>query len=215
MDLAEVGYKFASDFVELYPTIFYTKYNNVAFTNYVFSPSGSSTPEYLYANTKTIGLELDGIVRFSPMLDLGFVVTTEDPLYDNFAYTTSSKQSINYSGNQLIRVPRTSYRLVPGINLFGDRLRIQASYEYVGSRFVDVANSVMLPDYRVTNLAARYNIDKSMTFLLNIDNLNNSMGLTEGNPRAGEVQSADAYANSFIARPIIGRNIRVSLKYDF
>jgi outer membrane receptor protein involved in Fe transport len=50
---------------------------------------------------------------------------------------------------------------------------------------------------------------------LTVENLFNSTGLTEGNPRAGEVQSADAGANAFIARPLLGRNIRLSLKYDF
>jgi hypothetical protein len=41
------------------------------------------------------------------------------------------------------------------------------------------------------------------------------MGLTEGNPRAGEIVSADAGANSFIARPLMGRDIRVALTYQF
>jgi hypothetical protein len=41
------------------------------------------------------------------------------------------------------------------------------------------------------------------------------MGLTEGNPRAGEIVSADAGANSFIARPLMGRDIRAALTYQF
>jgi hypothetical protein len=48
-----------------------------------------------------------------------------------------------------------------------------------------------------------------------VDNVTNSLGLTEGNPRLGEVQNADAGANTFIARPILGRAFRVSLMYRF
>jgi outer membrane receptor protein involved in Fe transport len=149
------------------------------------------------------------------MFDVGFVVTSEDPKYGNLAYTTSSNQKVNYQGNQLIRVPRLNYRIAPGFNLLNNDLRIQLSYEYVGQRYVDTANSVVLPSYQVTNLGARYSYNKQTQMYLTVENLFNSTGLTEGNPRAGEVQSADAGANAFIARPLLGRNIRLSLKYDF
>jgi hypothetical protein len=48
-----------------------------------------------------------------------------------------------------------------------------------------------------------------------VDNVTNSFGLTEGNPRAGELQSADAGANTFIARPILGPAFRLALTYRF
>lgn len=216
MQLAEMGYKFASESLDLFPTLFYTKYNNVALTNYVFTlNNATATPQYLFADTKTLGLELDGTWRASKMFDVGFVVTSEDPKYGNLAYTTSSNQKVNYQGNQLIRVPRLNYRIAPGFNLLNNDLRIQLSYEYVGQRYVDTANSVVLPSYQVTNLGARYSYNKQTQMYLTVENLFNSTGLTEGNPRAGEVQSADAGANAFIARPLLGRNIRLSLKYDF
>lgn len=216
MELAELGYKFASESLDLFPTLFYTKYNNVAITNYVFSlNNATATPQYLYANTKTMGLELDGTWRANRIFDVGFVVTSEDPKYGNLIYTTSANQTLNYQGNQLIRVPRLNYRITPGFNLMGNDLRIQLAYEYVGQRYVDTANSVILPSYQVTNLGARYQYNKQTQLFMTIENMFNSTGLTEGNPRAGEVQSADAGANAFIARPLLGRNIRVSLKYDF
>jgi outer membrane receptor protein involved in Fe transport len=216
MQLAELGYKFVSEKLDLFPTFFYTKYNNVALTNYVFSLNNTTaTPQYLYANTKTMGLELDGTWRANRMFDVGFVVTSEDPKYGNLIYTNSANQTLNYQGNQLIRVPKLNYRITPGFNLLGNDLRIQLAYEYVGQRYVDTANSVMLPSYQVTNLGARYQYNKQTQLFMTIENMFNSTGLTEGNPRAGEVQSADAGANAFIARPLMGRNIRLSLKYDF
>jgi outer membrane receptor protein involved in Fe transport len=216
MQLAELGYKFVSEQLDLFPTVFYTKYNNVALTNYVFSlNNATATPQYLYADTKTLGLELDGMWRVNRMFDVGFVITSEDPKYGNLVYTTSANQTVNYQGNQLIRVPKLNYRITPGFNLLGNDLRIQLAYEYVGQRYVDTANSVMLPSYQVTNLGARYQYNKQTQLFMTIENMFNSTGLTEGNPRAGEVQSADAGANAFIARPLMGRTMRVSLKYDF
>ena len=219
MDLAEVGYKFRGNNFDLYSTLFYTKYNNVAYTNYVFSLNNStSTAQTGYANTKTTGLELEGKAYFTDWSDLGFTATVQDPQYDNLIYTDRVNNLPvvrNFKGNQLIRVPKVSYRLVPGLNLLEGKLRLQLAYEFQGARFVDAANSVRLPSYTLLNLSGRYQIDKQTSVFAYIDNVTNSQGLTEGNPRAGEIQSADALANTFVARPLLGRTVRLALKYDF
>jgi len=219
MDLAEVGYKFRGNNFDLYSTLFYTKYNNVAYTNYVFSLNNStSTAQTGYASTKTTGLELEGKAYFTDWSDLGFTATVQDPQYDNLIYTDRVNNLPvvrNFKGNQLIRVPKVSYRLVPGLNLLEGKLRLQLAYEFQDARFVDAANSVRLPSYTLLNLSGRYQIDKQTSVFAYIDNVTNSQGLTEGNPRAGEIQSADALANTFVARPLLGRTVRLALKYDF
>lgn len=219
MDLAEAGYKYKSGMVELYPTLFYSKYNNVAYTNYVFNlDNASAAPQTGYASTRTYGLELEGTLRPASWGDLGFNMTLQDPQYRNLSYTDKvNNQPVlrDFSGNRLVRVPKVSYRLVPGLNLLGDALRLQLSYEYEGMRFVDSANSVRLPAYRVLNFSSRYQFTPRLSGFLYVDNLNNSQGLTEGNPRAGELQNADAGANTFLARPVLGRTLRVAVKYDF
>jgi len=219
MDLGEIGYKYRGLNFDVYSTLFYTKYNNVAYTNYVFSLNNStSTAQTGYANTKTMGLELEGKAYLSDWADLGFTATLQDPKYDNLTYTDKVNNLPlvrNFKGNQLIRVPKTSYRLVPGLNLLEGKLRLQLAYEYEGARFVDAANTVKLPGYSVFNLSGRYQVDKQTSVFAYVDNVTNSQGLTEGNPRAGELQSADALANTFIARPLLGRTVRVALKYDF
>jgi outer membrane receptor protein involved in Fe transport len=121
----------------------------------------------------------------------------------------------DFDGNQLIRVPKTSVRIVPAVNLFDHRLRLQVSWEYEGERFVDTANSVRLPQYDVLNASGRFAFTDALEAYAYIDNVTNSMGLTEGNPRQGEVQNADAGANTFIARPILGRAYRLALMYRF
>jgi hypothetical protein len=74
---------------------------------------------------------------------------------------------------------------------------------------------VILPKYDVLYASARFSFNEHFDLYGYVDNVTNSMGLTEGNPRAGEVQSADAGANTFIARPILGRAFRMSLLYRF
>lgn len=219
MDLAEVGYKFANRYAELYATAFYTKYDNVGFSNYVFDLNGNtSTVQQGYADTKTYGLELEGSVFPTDWFDVSFNATLQDPKYKGLRYTelvNGAPVLRNYIDNQLIRVPKVSARIVPGFNLLDGKLRVQASVEYEGQRFVDTANSVRLPSYRVVNLAASYAATDKLTFFAYADNIFNSLGLTEGNPRAGELQNSDAGANTFIARPILGRSFRLAVMYRF
>jgi outer membrane receptor protein involved in Fe transport len=161
---------------------------------------------------------LEGKAYFTDWSDLGFTATVQDPQYDNLIYTDRVNNLPvvrNFKGNQLIRVPKVSYRLVPGLNLLEGKLRLQLAYEFQDARFVDAANSVRLPSYTLLNLSGRYQIDKQTSVFAYIDNVTNSQGLTEGNPRAGEIQSADALANTFVARPLLGRTVRLALKYDF
>nr|WP_315383221.1 TonB-dependent receptor [uncultured Sphingomonas sp.] len=215
MDLGEVGVKYASALVSLYATGFWTKYNNVSFTNYRFDLNGPAVSEARYADTQTFGLELEGTLRPMRWFDLSGTATLQDPKYKGLTYVDATGKNFDFDGNRLIRIPTVSLRLVPGLNLLGDRLRLQASWEYEGKRYVDTANSVRLPAYATVNLSARFNVSQALSLYGYVDNLNNSLGLTEGNPRAGELQNGDAGANTFIARPLIGRNFRAALIYKF
>ncbi len=219
MKLGEIGYKYTDRQFDIYATAFYTKYNNVGFSNAVFNAQGnSSTVQQGYADTKTTGLEFEGSWFPVNWFDVQVTATIQDPKYKGLRYTEAVAGAPvlrNYEDNQLIRVPKQSYRVVPGVNLLDGRLRLQVSYEYEGQRYVDTANSVKLPSYDVWNASARYDISQMCSLFFYVDNITNSLGLTEGNPRAGELQSADAGANTFIARPILGRAYRAAIMYRF
>jgi outer membrane receptor protein involved in Fe transport len=219
MVLPEVGYKFANRWIETYETFFYTRYDNVGFSNYVFNPtSGASTAQTGYADTETYGLELEGTIYPTKWFDFQYSGTLQDPRYKGLRYTIiQAGQPVldDYDDNQLIRVPRKSARIVPGVNLLDNKLRLQASFEYEGKRFSDTANSVVLPQYTTLGFSARYQATPELSFFLYADNITNSLGLTEGNPRSGELKSTDAGATVFIARPLLGRSFRASVMYRF
>lgn len=219
MDLGEVGYKYANDWARVYTTAFWTKYDNVGFTNNVFNLNNNTTiTQQLYANTRTYGLELEGGFYPVDWFDVTYSATLQKPEYDGLVYTDKVNNAPvlrDFDGNQLIRVPKSSVRIVPGLNLLGQRLRLQVAWEYEGERFVDTANSVRLPSYDVLNASGSFAFTDKLQMFAYVDNITNSMGLTEGNPRQGEVQNADAGANTFLARPILGRAYRVALMYRF
>lgn len=218
MGLGEVGFKYARQLFSFYGTGFYTKYNNVGFTNEVSTLNGF-TQVNAYANTKTFGLELEGSLFPVKWFDVTAISTLQHGVYEGLVAETVTggalTQAYNYDGNRLIRVPRVSFRVVPGFNLFGDRLRLQSAIEYEGKRFTDVANSQVLPAYTKVDVDAQLKLTREISIFGVIDNLTNSLGLTEGNPRQGEIQSAAAGQYIFLARPLLGRSFKVSFRYKF
>jgi outer membrane receptor protein involved in Fe transport len=219
MQLGEIGYKYARRLYSLYATGFFTRYNNVGFTNTVSTVTGGYTQVNAFANTNTLGLELEGSLFPVQWFDVSATATLQHGVYDGLVAEAVSggilTQKYNYNGNKLIRVPQASVRVVPGFNLFGNRLRLQAPIEYEGKRYTDVANSQILPAYTKVDINAQVNITREVSVFGIIDNLTNSLGLTEGNPRAGEIESAEANSYIFLARPLLGRSFKVSLRYKF
>jgi outer membrane receptor protein involved in Fe transport len=218
MDLGELGFKYAKRLFAFYGIGFWTKYNNVGFTNEVSTLNGFTSVNAM-ANTETYGLEIEGGIYPVKWFDLTGTATLQHGVYHGLVADGVSggnlTQVYNYDGNRLIRVPRTSFRVVPGFNLFRDRLRLQSAIEYEGKRYTDVANSQVLPAYVKMDIDAQVKLSREISIFGVVDNLTNSLGLTEGNPRQGEIQSAEANQFYFLARPIQGRSFKIAVRYKF
>jgi outer membrane receptor protein involved in Fe transport len=217
--MAEGGIKFQSDLFDAYATVFNTKFENVRFTDNVFSSATNSfTTRVGYADTKTYGVEIEGMVRPLDWADLSVALSWQNPEYENFTFTQNvggTPVTISFNGKQLIRVPKIGLRAVPGVNLLDGKIRVEAPIEYYSKRYADTANSQSLPAYTVFNLNARWNLTDTLTLALAGANLTNEIGLTEGNPRAGQFISGDAGARYYLARPVLGRTWRISASYSF
>lgn len=217
--LAEGGYKLSLDMVDFYATAFYTRFEPFGFGETVFDPiSGNFVSRTAFTTTETFGLELDGQWRPTEWFDMRFNTTFQQPEFESFVFTELVNGSLvarNYSGNRLVRVPEESYRLIPAVNLLDDALRMELDIQHYGDRFSDAANSVSLPAYTMLNANVRYDLTSNISVYLNGTNLTNEIGLTEGNPRAGQFQSGDAGARYYTARPELGRAFRASILYRF
>ena len=120
----------------------------------------------------------------------------------------------SYSGNQPERTPKINFTLTPSFNLPGNMGDIALSVHRVGKRFADLANTVALPAYTTLDASFRYELTPKITLNANIQNITNTIGLTEGNPRGGTTAFQEATgSNYFFARPILGRNAVVSLTF--
>lgn len=73
----------------------------------------------------------------------------------------------------------------------------------------------MIPDYFLLNAQVRFNVTDAVTIYGYATNLTNEIGLTEGNPRAGQFISGEANAQFYLARPELGRTFRAAVLYRF
>ncbi len=217
--MAEIGFKYGSRAFNLFATGFYSKFEGISFTDARFN-TATNNYEFrtVFADTETWGVEVEALIRPIEYFDLSIQATWQDPRYKGFTYTElvgGNPVVRDFDGNQLIRVPQLALRAVPGVNLFDGRLRAELEVEHYTKRFPDVANSQRLPAFTLLNLNARAQVTKALALGLNVSNLTNELGLTEGNPRAGSFNTGDPTARYFLARPTFGRTVRASVSFDF
>ncbi|MCK5908805.1 MAG: TonB-dependent receptor, partial [Caulobacter sp.] len=234
MDLTEAGYKLTTGKLDLYATVFHTAYDALTFGSLVFNPTtGAYVNQTSVTDTKTLGLELEGTIRPTAWFDLGFSATIQNPEFGDYKFEESctvsasdptcqvkppagtASRTRDFTGNRLVRVPKTAFRLTPGVNLMDRRLRIESSIERYGDRFSDAANTSRLPAYTLVNATVRFNVSEALSIYAYGTNLTNELGLTEGNPRAGQIISGEAGALYGVGRPEFGRAFKAALLYRF
>ncbi|WP_181160026.1 TonB-dependent receptor [Sandaracinobacter neustonicus] len=214
--MGEVGFKYGSEMLSLFVTGFWTKFERLTLTDWYFdNASNSYKSRIAIAGSETFGVEAEAMFRPFEWGDLAVALTWQDPQYKNFKYTDSAGKVWDFSGNQLMRVPKLGLRVTPGVNLFDDRLRAEAVIEHYTKRYPDIANTQVLPAYTLVGLNLRGQVTENIALGFNVSNLFNKLGLTEGNPRAGSFISGDLGAQYFLARPDFGRVIRASATVTF
>jgi outer membrane receptor protein involved in Fe transport len=194
---------------------FGTHFTRLPFTDYRFDTVSSTYVERTsIANTSTIGLELSGHADLLGPLQLDVQATWQDPRYRDFRYVAlSGYVPITYdvTGDQLIRVPKLAIRMTPSIHLDDGKWRIGMEFVHYSNRYADIANTQKLPAYSLINASMDARITGHVSLAVTATNLTNSLGLTEGNPRAGSFDTGGTDARYFLARPEFGRTIHVTL----
>jgi iron complex outermembrane receptor protein len=158
------------------------------------------------AGSKTKGIEFDASYHHSS----GFGITGNAVLED--AKTDTPLAPI-IDGKDAQRIPSYQVRVTPTYTYrFSDDgdVTLYGTYEAIGKRYSDLANTQELPAYATLSAGLRTKY-KGFTVQLAVDNLTDSHGLTEGNPRF----LAGPGAALPDVRPIFGRSYRASVSYAF
>ncbi len=196
----EVGYKYYTRNFDIGVIPFYSTLKNLSFTD-VFS-NGSS--ENTFADTENYGVEVEGFARFfNNLVEVSFNGTIQNPKY------TGLSGSSLLEGNTVRRMPKLYFNISPAVNITKE-WRTYVSYNYYGERFQDQLNVQTLPEFGEFGAGTSYQLGK-IRFAVDGTNIFNTIGITEGDPRAGS-PSGDG---TIMARPIMGAAVRASITLDF
>lgn len=215
LNMLEGGVKYSRGQLDIYVTGFRTIYNSYAISDYQTLPNGQLAPVTVYGDTNTKGVEFEATIRPVEWFDLHASWTYQDSRFSKFIYTNSAGQLTDYSNHRLNGIPQNTFRITPGLNLFGEKLRVQADVNYNGQLYTDVANKISLPSYVSLDMQAQVNVTPQLQFQLVVQNLTNTLGLVNGNPRAGTIDNSEAGQAVFIGSSLYQRNIRAAVTYRF
>jgi outer membrane receptor protein involved in Fe transport len=215
----DVGLSWERPRFALYAVAFRTRFDGFPFDETVIDPATSAVRSRVaFASSETIGLEIEGETRPIEGLRLQATVTLQEPQFNRFALNavqSGQATMMDLSGRQLVRVPRVMARGAATTALVGDAGQAGLVVEHYGERFADAANRVRLPAFTVVSAHLRVRLGEGATLSLHGANLTNSLGLTEGNPRSGQIESLDYNQRLFAARPIFGRTFSAELAFRY
>lgn len=194
----EGGLKYRGGGLEASLTGFYDKVVGAVYNDVGVPPQ--------IAGSKTKGIELDA--SWHNASGFGFIgnavledAKTDTPLIPDF------------DGKKAQRIPSYQVRFTPTYTArVSDKadITLYGTYEAIGKRYSDLANTQLLPAYATLSAGLRAKVGGYM-LQISGDNLTDSHGLTEGNPRF----LAGPGAALPDVRPIFGRSYKVSVSYAF
>lgn len=212
IDLIEGGVKYSTRPFSAFVTLFYNKFPNIAFQTIVAGPNGQAQTINQTAAAESKGIEVELSLRPADVFELAASGNYQKINYTSFAGQDASG-AFDFSGNQIVRQPLVQFSIRPTLHLLDDRVNVFGEAAYTGKRYVDVANTIVLPNYTEVRLGANWKISDALQAQVVATNLFNEVGLTEGNPRAGSIIGVQETA--FQGRPIFGRRVRASLTFTF
>lgn len=228
---AEVGLKWYTEKFTFFTTAFWSRLDNVNFSEFVFDQNTGElffTPIQLNQTT-TYGLELESVISPFPKVQIRVLATLQQPeasqftVYDANGTSDVSDDQINdFSGNELPHNPKVALEVSPSYQ--ADKWRAFFSWRYLSDRQANIANAFQLPAFSVFNAGIIVEPNKNWSISLIANNLFNSKGLmnffgpnefgSSANAATKEYIAQNPEA-SFVVFPIVPRTIHLGIGYRF
>ena len=201
----EVGLKTSTHFYDLFLTGFYNRFHNLLFQDIIQNPDGTTTNRVLFGGSRAYGLEFEGAVRPVAGLQIATRGVIQNGKLKDFGANT---------GNDVARQPRFLIAVIPSYTFHTSwgEARLFGTYTHVGNRYADIENKQALGKYDTLDLGASIDLNNRISIQATVDNVTNTLALTEGNIRTVGSANANGY---FLGRPIFGRHATITAAYKF
>ncbi|MEM8799210.1 MAG: TonB-dependent receptor [Pseudomonadota bacterium] len=225
----EGGFKISLPYIEAFVTGFFSSFDDSTFSETVELTPGEFANITLVQSSSTLGIEAEAQVGPFYGFSLNAKGTFQRPEFNDFAFLTPLPPGVDpgsigpgdVAGNDVNRIAGRIINIRPKYEFYVDYLEGFAGSVFVDimnvdDRFSDPANTIILPGFTTLGAGFTLNYGSNLELTIIADNLTNTIGLTEGNPRTDTLAGPAAAADiATFARPIVGRNLRLSLAYRF
>lgn len=240
----ELGFKTNSPRISFSATGFYSYLDNALLQLFISSGSVSFFTDPTFNASKTVGLELETVLKPVKNFEVRAHATLQDAKYDRLTYQNTAGSTNranffdeNFSGNRVKDVAPVILDLTP--TLTAGKFSPYINYRWFSERQGNRRNSVQLPAYGVLSAGITGDINRSLTFSAQVSNLLNSAGILlfggyglqgtsaediavggvkrpDGTVLPGtDLNALNALNAPVFGRPILPRQFSASLTYKF
>jgi len=202
----EIGLKTSTHYYDLFLTGFYNRFHNLLFQDIVIDPvTGGTSNRVLFGGSRAYGVEFEGAVRPITGVQIGFRGVYQNGKLKDFGVN---------SGNDVARQPKFLVAVMPSYTFRTDwgQARVFGTYTHVGNRYADIQNQQPLGKYDTLDLGASIDLRDNFSIQATVENVTNTLALTEGNIRSAGAADNNGY---FLGRPIFGRHATITAAYKF
>ncbi|WP_345122797.1 TonB-dependent receptor [Hymenobacter antarcticus] len=231
---AEIGVKASTDRLGLGLTTFYSRNDDIPFTIQQVNPAGGFTLNRQRGSVQSSGVEAE--ITFQPVagLTLRGIGTVQTARIVEFKQLNETGQLVSIAGNRLEDTP--DFLLEGGFDYTYRGFDVFSNYRWFGERYANRRNTILLPSYGVLFGGIGYNFAgtlKGVRLSAQGSNILNALGYGDAAARNGENSAATsqafvenktvnpasgrtpAQAANNLIRPILPRNITLSVGYSF
>ena len=242
---AEIGFKTNSKKASLSATAFYSKLDNALLQLFITNGAASFFTDPTFNASKTIGLELETVIRPTENFNIRAHATLQDAKYDRLDYqntagtTDKTKFFIeSFAGNRVKDVAPVILDITPSLKI--GKFTPYINYRWFSERQGNRRNSIQLASYGVVNAGITGELTSKFTLSVQGNNLLNSAGIllfggyglqgtSPEDIAVGGIMSPitkavlpgtnttelNALGAPLFARPILARQLSATLTYRF
>ena len=208
----EIGLKYADGRFDGAVALFFANLDDRLTSNFindVNAPGGIRTVS-AFQSTEAVGIEAFANYNLAENWTLNANLILQDH------EISEDDSNPTFVGNELNRLPQTIANI--GIAYDDGQYDFSLYGTYNGDTFAQQGNIDVLESYAIWRLDAGYTQtlanDSTIRYSINVFNITDDQGLSEGSPRAGSAGSFDT-GGFFTGRPELPRRVMLRATYDF
>ncbi len=167
-DNIDIGFRFRNNFIELYPTVFFSKHKNLntTITPGWMDPDNPSQPLLYQGKPASYSTFVGKAKGYGFELGSNFIISDNLTIFVNPTYTkltydgdiVSGGTKYECDGKQVTDVPEWSF--TAGVIAKYKGFQAVPTVRHIGERYGDIAHNEKIPSYAVIDLKLRYMIEK-------------------------------------------------------